>query len=45
MNEVNNNIIWGKQLEFDTFDKVKANLIILAGMFFFIFGGFLKVNF
>tara|TARA_Y100000768_G_scaffold115279_1_gene85074 strand:- start:1772 stop:3118 length:1347 start_codon:yes stop_codon:yes gene_type:complete len=44
MNEVNNNIIWGKESEFDTFDKVKANIIILAGMFFFVFGSFLKLN-
>ena len=44
MNEVNNNIIWGKESEFDTLDKVKANIIILAGMFFFVFGSFLKLN-
>ena len=44
MNEVNNNIIWGKEFEFDTFDKVKANIIILAGMLFFVFGSFLKLN-
>jgi len=44
MNEVNNNIIWGKELEFDIFDKVKTNLIILIGILFFIFGGCLKVN-
>jgi len=42
MNEVNNNVIMGG--EFDIFDKIKTNLIILIGLLFFIYGGSLKMN-
>lgn len=42
MNEVNDNIMLGG--EFDILDKIKANLIILSGMIFFIYGGSLKIN-
>mgnify|MGYP006089875357 FL=1 len=42
MNEVNNNEIMGG--EFDIFDKIKTNFIILIGMLFFIYGGSLKIN-
>lgn len=44
MNEVNGNIIIMLGGEFDILDKIKANLIILSGMIFFIFGGSLKIN-
>ena len=43
LNEIDNNVLYGG--EFDIFDKILANLIILLGISFFIIGSYIRVNF
>lgn len=54
LNEISGNIIYGQFIsdgafikgdEFDIYDKIEANLIILFSILFFILGGKVKINF